>query len=116
MAKPVAYSGKNYLQTIAWFGGNSKGRIHEIGMKRPNELGIYDMSGNVAEWCSDFYVSGYGSTDDVDNPQGPASGKSHVVRGGSWSTDASDMVVTHRSAFLTDTHSTSVGFRLVSDN
>jgi formylglycine-generating enzyme required for sulfatase activity len=113
--KDSRFSGKNHLQTIGWDASNSKGRIHEIGMKRPNEIEIYDLSGNAEEWCFDFYAVGYGSSDDVTDPKGPASGKSHVVRGGSFKSAKDDMDITRREAYLADTRTNALGFRLVQD-
>ena len=110
------YSGKRVPRDVAWYADNSKGRLHEIGRKKPNELGIYDMSGNAEEWVSDFYAGDYGSRDDAANPQGPATGKAHVVRGGGWNSSKEEIVVTRRAAYVPDTKTNSLGFRLVADN
>jgi len=109
------YSGKRLPQDVAWYEGNSKGRVHAIGRKKANELGLYDMSGNVEEWCSDFYNTSYGSAAAVDNPQGPSGGNSHVVRGGGWNSDASEIIVTRRAAYTPDTKAGTLGFRLAED-
>ena len=111
----VRFAGKKLPQDIGWSDNNSKDRIHKVGLKKPNELGIYDMSGNVEEWCSDYYATSYGSKNDAENPQGPASGKARVIRGGSWKSAAEDMSVTRRAGYLPDTHSISAGFRVVED-
>ena len=109
------YSGKNGVQPIAWYEGNSWDRPHPIGRKQPNAIGIYDMSGNAEEWTADWYANSYGSKDTVENPHGPAGGKAKVVRGGSFMSPAPDLAVTRRAAYLPDTRSKTVGFRLVED-
>ncbi|MCF8305092.1 MAG: formylglycine-generating enzyme family protein [Ignavibacteriales bacterium] len=79
---PSKYSGSDNIEEVAWYSGNSGGRTHNVGTKAANELGIYDMSGNVFEWCWDRY--GEYSSSPQTNPQGPASGSDRVLRGGSW--------------------------------
>lgn len=91
------YSGSNNLADVAWYGDNSKGKTHPVGTKQPNELGIYDMSGNVFEWCQDWYGD-YNSSVQT-NPKGPAIGNFHVFRGGSWC----EMTWGCRSSFRFDT-------------
>ena len=75
------YSGSNVLSDVAWYGDNSGDKTHPVGSKSPNELGLYDMSGNVCEWCSDCY--GTYSSSAQTNPTGPLSGSGRVLRGGS---------------------------------
>ena len=81
------YSGSNNLGSVAWYDGNSGLKTHPVAKKSPNELGIYDMSGNVDEWCSDWY--GDYSSSAQTNPAVPLSGSERVCRGGSWFTSCS---------------------------
>ena len=76
------YSGSNYIDNVAWYRDNSGFKTHPVATKSPNELGIYDMSGNVNEWCNDWY-GGYTSGRQT-NPKGPYDGSYRVFRGGSW--------------------------------
>ena len=85
--KWVGTSDEFKLREYAWhggLGGMSEGKTHPVGQKRPNGLGLYDMSGNVWEWCQDWYEEGYYKESPKDNPMGPNSGKYHVLRGGCW--------------------------------
>ena len=78
------YSGSNDIDEVAWYGKNSGKMTHDVGTKKANSLGIYDMSGNVYEWCWDWYDYGYYSKSPRNNPTGATSGNKRVLRGGSW--------------------------------
>ena len=104
-----AYSGSNTLNDVAWF-GDPAGGTHPVGGKQPNELGIYDMSGNVFERCSDWYGN-YPTTPQT-NPTGPASGTDHVQRGGSFYHDVDFIFNVSVRTALPDAKDAVVGFRL----
>ena len=76
------------LGDFAWFADNAAKKTHPVGRKKPNPWGLFDMHGNVAEWCQDVYDPGYYKTSPEKNPRGPDSGNENVLRGGSWKSAA----------------------------
>ena len=105
------HAGSVNLDEIAWYGVNSGRRTHAVALKAPNVLGIYDMSGNIWEWCSDWYAP-YESADQL-NPTGPQLGTERVLRGGSWIIEAEHCRITYRNANVPTARDNNYGFRVV---
>ncbi len=107
------YSGSDRLKDVGWFNENSGGETKPVGLKYPNQLGIHDMSGNVWEWCADWYADKYpDSRKPVANPTGPADGTFRVQRGGSWSFNPRYCRVADRLLNAPGNRSYDSGFRL----
>ena len=112
--KGYKYSGSNNLGNVAWYSENSGEQIHDVATKAPNELGLYDMSGNVLEWCWDWYGSYNGNSQT--NPSGVSSGNERVMRGGYYSSSSDTCGVARRMSARPSTFSFDIyscGFRIV---
>jgi formylglycine-generating enzyme required for sulfatase activity len=105
-------SNESKLREYAWFSGNSGNRTHPVGQKRPNGLGLYDMSGNVWEWVADWYDENYYNNSPKNNPTGAYSGTAKVLRGGSWYSGPWGVRATARSGGVPARRYGGIGFRL----
>ncbi len=111
--KTYAGSGRGRLDDYAWYCVDSENRTHPVGRLLPNELGLCDMSGNVAEWCSDWWAP-YDGTEQH-NPQGPADGESRIVRGGNWGSVSAGVAVFDRGWYVPTGKTEYYGLRLAMD-
>ena len=107
------YAGGDEPETVAWFEENSGSATRPAGKKKPNSLGLYDMSGNVWEWCLDFYKEDAYRFHEDRNPQCREQGPDRVIRGGGWNTDAWSVRCARRFGFPEEDCGPSLGFRLV---
>ena len=105
------YSGSNKVDEVAWYVDNSDRGIKPVGIKNPNGLGLYDMSGNVWEWCWDWFS--FYESDAQAGPKGPSVGKERINRGGGWLSSANVVRATYRAFFSPFDRSYVLGFRVV---
>jgi formylglycine-generating enzyme required for sulfatase activity len=107
------YWGNEMDGDYCWYCDNSGGKVHLVGQKKPNDFGLYDMSGNVWECCSDYYDDKYYRSSPSSNPAGPKSGSNRIFRGGGWGTSASGCRSAYRGSGRPNYPFDFVGFRLV---
>ncbi len=100
------------LGEYAWYSGNSERRTHSVGQKRPNAWGLYDLHGNVWEWCSDWYSGDYYANSPLEDPTGPESGSIRVYRGGSWDFTARSCRSAYRYGYWPGYRLHYLGFRV----
>ncbi len=115
-SRQYPYSGSNTLGDVAWSMSNSGRRTHTVGTKSANELGIHDMSGNVWEWCIDWFDQNYYKNSPAQNPKGAEKGVLFVVRGGSWYYEYNDCRVSNRANYNPNYMFNDIGFRCVRIN
>jgi formylglycine-generating enzyme required for sulfatase activity len=111
----TAFSGGDELDKVAWYEDNAKKRTQDVAKKAPNALGIFDLTGNAAEWCNDYYSGNYYATSPGEDPQGPEHGRVRVVRGGSFRSDSDDCHISRRRDRIPVRRGFNVGFRCAAD-
>jgi sulfatase modifying factor 1 len=116
LSKGYKYVGGNNLDEVAWYLDNARATLHLGGQKLANELGIYDMAGNMREWCSDWYGNTYYKTSPAEDPAGPERGKDRVVRGGAWGSEANRMRISYRNSEFPYNAAKDFGFRIATSS
>jgi sulfatase modifying factor 1 len=114
-SKGFKYSGSDIIDEVAWYDENSKNTVHPVGTKKSNELGLYDMTGNILEWCADNYDGDYYQVSPQNDPQGPRIGSDRVLRGGSYVGDSDDCRIAKRFSRRPVTSLLRFGFRCAMD-
>ena len=109
------YWGNEMSDAYAWHYGNSDDKTHPVAQKKPNGFGVYDMVGNVWEWCADWYAEDYYSATVSDNPTGPSSGQKRITRGGGFGHNREGYILrcAYRNAYVPEYRNVNVGFRCV---
>jgi formylglycine-generating enzyme required for sulfatase activity len=101
------------LEEFAWFNKNSGGKLHPVGEKKPNAWGLFDLHGNVWEWCQDWWKDDYYKHSPKTDPAGPERGSARVLRGGSFRNDPDSLRCSSRSNYDPDIRGHYIGFRVV---
>jgi len=112
LTKGYMYAGSNEIKEVAWYDENSNNTTHKVGGLKPNELGLYDMNGNIYEWCADWYNEKYFKPTLQINPQSSYQDLLAVLRGGSWKQSGSLSRVSSRHKGFPEDCNFNVGFRV----